>query len=212
MRTPHKLSFDPNPPQVKFDDHESSQSTFRSDDSHSTVLSNRDDLSARRPVSSLKRSKSSMARFSETKPVSEPKNGNVKLNRTVTINGSSVARMNYDATDREFLTATYISRERIDSLKQSDPIFAKRYKEFVTAKLINRAPRFSIVDHPIPATLTSSKSFLNRQKNEIIRKANDIKIEKTRMYQIEMEEAQAKVQKFLDKCIYDEFQQQQRAY
>lgn len=60
-----------------------------------------------------------------------------------------------------------VPKEKIKELKKRDPIFAKRYKEFLKFKDKYRAPQFDPEDHyrlpPIP------RLFLERQKEMIVK-------------------------------------------
>jgi hypothetical protein len=86
--------------------------------------------------------------------------------------------------------------ERIKELKQVDPIFAKRYRQFTSAKACNKAPLFDCNDNLLAFKLP--KSALSKKKENI---ADSFRNEKQRpnskLYKNEIKKINLKVKKFM---------------
>ena len=87
------------------------------------------------------------------------------------------------------------SKSRIDLLKRKDAIFAKRYKQFITAKNSNKAPKFDLND--LYAPIIMPKSVMIRKKEEIIKEANDDREKSAKKYRTEMQLIEKKIKKFI---------------
>ena len=97
---------------------------------------------------------------------------------------------------KELLILTYKSKEKIAVIKKRDPIFAKRYKQLISARIKNQAPNFDRNDHAIPDTLTRSKSVMKRHKNEIIKRTS-MHDTRTSNFKAKVEQVDAKVKDYL---------------
>lgn len=93
--------------------------------------------------------------------------------------------------------AHYRLQQRIERLKQLDPVFAKRYKQFLTAKNQDKAPVFDRNDHYIASNVMASTSVLARAKNEIIRQASQQRAQKSHTSRVEVSELDLRVKKFV---------------
>lgn len=91
----------------------------------------------------------------------------------------------------------HVNEEKIQEMKLRDPIFAKRYKQYKSAKLINRPPDFDPNDVNIKVRIP--KSTLEREKAVIIKKIDN---DKDLINKIHMEQQRIysnKVKEFLSK-------------
>ena len=87
--------------------------------------------------------------------------------------------------------------QRIEALKKSDPVFAKRYKQLCTAKVTNKAPKFDLNDYYAPMTIPKGSKSLIRKKEEIIQVSQKVEINKPKIFKIEMEKVDAKVKHYM---------------
>lgn len=87
------------------------------------------------------------------------------------------------------------SPQQIETLKKVDPVFAKRHKLYITAKMCNKAPKFDLNDYHIPTSMP--KTAINRGKDEIIKVVNNVQFEKPKIFQLEMQRVEARVKKFV---------------
>ena len=87
------------------------------------------------------------------------------------------------------------------SLKKADPVFAKRYKQLITAKNTNRAPKFDSGDYFASMTIIKGSKALIRQREEIINMANTVEITKPKIFKIEMEKVDAKVKHYMQNLV-----------
>ena len=87
------------------------------------------------------------------------------------------------------------SASRIEALKKKDPVFAKRYKQFLTAKNCNKAPNFDLNDYLIPVTMP--KSALLRKKDQIIKEVNEERERSAKMQRAEMQLIEKKIKVFV---------------
>ena len=90
-----------------------------------------------------------------------------------------------------------MNQERIDTLKKTDPVFAKRYKQLLTAKVTNKAPKFDINDYYAPMTIPKGSKSLIRKKEEIISVSKKVEVNKPKIFKIEMEKVDAKVKHYV---------------
>lgn len=86
-----------------------------------------------------------------------------------------------------------VTPQKISQLKRVDPIFAKRYKQLLTAKNTNRAPKFDFNDYVASMTILKGSKALTKKREEIITIANNTVVNKPKTFKIEMEKAEAKV-------------------
>lgn len=86
--------------------------------------------------------------------------------------------------------------QRIEILKKRDPIFAKRYKQFLSAKTCNKAPKFDMKDFTLPSKLP--KSTLKREREKMIKIAHDTPYRKPEIFKLELERINLRVKHFID--------------
>lgn len=108
------------------------------------------------------------------------------------IDYKSLQKVNESLLSQRNNTARQYSPEHIDKLKKSDPIFAKRHKQYLSARTTNKAPLFDISDHMLPMTL--SKSTISRQRNSLMQRP---KQEKPEEVKTEIQEIDLKVKKYI---------------
>lgn len=82
----------------------------------------------------------------------------------------------------------------IEILKQKDPIFAKRYKQFINAKICNKAPKFDYNDNNVKIV---PESKLKRNWSDIINKNKSEESEEPLLLKAEMEKIDHRVKQFI---------------
>lgn len=85
--------------------------------------------------------------------------------------------------------------ERIEYLKQHDPVFAKRHKLFKTALVCNKAPTFDMNDYFFQVKMP--KSLITKHRIDIVNETNTKTNVEPKIYQKEMEKADEKVKRFI---------------
>ena len=85
--------------------------------------------------------------------------------------------------------------QRIDVLKKRDPIFAKRYRQFLSAKTCNKAPKFDPRDNLLPMKLP--KLTIQREKEKIIKLVQKKPYQKPDYFKIELERINERVKTFV---------------
>ena len=86
--------------------------------------------------------------------------------------------------------------KRVDILKIKDPVFAKRHKIFLSAKICNKAPKFDLKDYSLPNKLPDAT--LRREREKIIKSKNSVTYEKPKLLALEMENINKKVKNFVE--------------
>ena len=84
-------------------------------------------------------------------------------------------------------------QQQIEFLQKSDPVFYKRYKHFLFAKMCNKAPHFDASDQKMPPLI---KYSLEKAKHSMIRKNNVVQ-EPVKPYQIQMDHLNERTKQFL---------------
>lgn len=87
------------------------------------------------------------------------------------------------------------TQKEIEMLKQRDPIFAKRHKQFLNAKICNKAPKFDHNDYFIKIVMP--KSMLKRSKTDLMDKGNVNESDEPKNLKAEMEKLDARVKQFI---------------
>jgi hypothetical protein len=90
-----------------------------------------------------------------------------------------------------------VTPQKISELKRLDPIFAKRYKQLITAKNTNRAPKFDLNDYYASMAILKGSKALTKKREEIVTLANNVQVNKPKTFKIEMEKAEAKVKYYV---------------
>ena len=90
-----------------------------------------------------------------------------------------------------------VTPQKISELKRLDPIFAKRYKQLITAKNTNRAPKFDLNDYYASMAILKGSKALAKKREEIVTLANNVQVNKPKTFKIEMEKAEAKVKYYV---------------
>jgi len=93
------------------------------------------------------------------------------------------------------------SPQRIETLKKTDPIFAKRHKQFVSAKVCNKAPKFDANDYYATIRLPKQAKVIKREQKEILSVVNNVQINKPKIYREEMEKVEVKVKEFVQNFV-----------
>lgn len=86
--------------------------------------------------------------------------------------------------------------KRIDILKRKDPVFEKRHKIFLSAKICNKAPKFDLKDYSLPNKLPNAT--LRRERDKIIKSKHSVIHEKPKLFLFEMENIKQKVKYFVE--------------
>lgn len=86
--------------------------------------------------------------------------------------------------------------QRVEILKKRDPVFAKRYKQFLSAKLCNRAPKFDDKDNIFQVKLP--KLTIEREKQKFIKLVQSAPHQKPDYLKIELERINHRVKTFVE--------------
>jgi hypothetical protein len=87
------------------------------------------------------------------------------------------------------------TRKHIELLKQIDPVFAKRHKQYVSAVISNRAPIFSYNDHSF--NFTYPKRTIIRQKEGIIKLLSGEPTQPQKAFRQELTQFDSRIKKFI---------------
>lgn len=86
----------------------------------------------------------------------------------------------------------------VASLREKDPVFAKRFRQVYEARVCSRAPNFDVADHSL-ANTSFPKLDLGRLRKRIMSEAMITPlVEKSQLYRVEMSKADEKVKRFLE--------------
>lgn len=88
------------------------------------------------------------------------------------------------------------AHDRVEYLKKKDPVFAKRHKQLLVAKLLNRAPEFDYNDNLSNACTSTAFNF-KRYQRELIENVGNMKNDQSKVYQNEMIRVDQKVKEFI---------------
>lgn len=86
------------------------------------------------------------------------------------------------------------SPNEIEILKHKDPIFAKRHKQFINAKICNKAPKFDYNDFYIKIV---PESKLRRNRSDMIEKNRDDESDQPKLLKAEIEKIDHRVKQFI---------------
>lgn len=84
---------------------------------------------------------------------------------------------------------------KIEELKKQDPVFSKRYRQYIFAKSCNRAPQFDTKDFFVRPIIP--KYTLQKKKQEIINENINNLNRSKKLFEIEMNMIREKTQEFL---------------
>lgn len=87
-----------------------------------------------------------------------------------------------------------LTQEKIEKSVKKDPIFMKRYRQYLYAKSCNKAPKFDINDYLISPFFP--KYTMEKQKQAIIREKNT-KLKSVKIYQLEMDLVNQRAKNFI---------------
>ncbi|CAF1110913.1 unnamed protein product [Brachionus calyciflorus] len=168
--------------QVKFDDYLGSNSSSRS----SFKETSRVETSFNRRPSKIESRKVQSA-FGITQNDNSDKKSTLKPLRNINIS------QNLIQGKKEIIQKPTL--KEIEELKQKDPIFAKRHKQFINAKICNKAPKFDRNDFYIKIILP--KTVLKRSKSSMMERVQDDESDKPRILKAEMQRLDDRVKEFI---------------
>lgn len=95
-----------------------------------------------------------------------------------------------------------IPKNLVSTLKQRDPIYAKRYRQVYEARICSRAPRFDESDNDLNNTQFPKVDAWRLKKRVLNQATNQTLVDKPQVYKMEMIKANEKVKQFLDEVTH----------